>query len=107
MMAETDAGGILWPQPSGEGGGDVEKFVDQDPVNVDGMKRLASLDVVAYHAPQEHTRGQRRREERPAMDHIGMDVHKKEKPDLHPRRGGRADRAADPHRTAALRGGAR
>ncbi len=37
-----------------------------------------SLDVVAYSAPQEHTRGQRRREERPAMDHIGMDVHTKE-----------------------------
>src|SRR6266542_5927086 len=37
-----------------------------------------SLDVVAYTAPQELTRGQRRREERPAMDHIGIDVHKRE-----------------------------
>ena len=37
-----------------------------------------SLDVVAYAAPQEHTRAQRRREERPAMDHIGIDVHKRE-----------------------------
>jgi hypothetical protein len=37
-----------------------------------------SLDVVAYAAPQEHTRGHRRREERPAMDHIGIDVHKRE-----------------------------
>ena len=37
-----------------------------------------SLDVVAYAAaPQEHTRGQRRGEERPAMDHIGIDVHKR------------------------------
>jgi hypothetical protein len=31
-----------------------------------------SLDVVAYAAPQEHTRGQRRGEERPAMDHSGI-----------------------------------
>ena len=37
-----------------------------------------SLDVVADAARQEHTRGQRRREERPAMDHIGIDVHKRE-----------------------------
>src|SRR6266567_6826077 len=37
-----------------------------------------SLDVVAYTAPQELTRGQRRREEGPAMDHIGIDVHKRE-----------------------------
>src|SRR6266540_6894248 len=37
-----------------------------------------SLDVVAYTAPQELTRGQRRREESPAMDHIGIDVHKRE-----------------------------
>ena len=34
--------------------------------------------MVAYAAPQEHTRGQRRREERPALDHIGIDVHKRE-----------------------------
>lgn len=38
-----------------------------------------SLDVVAYPAPQAHLRGQRRREERSTMDHIGMDVHKKER----------------------------
>jgi hypothetical protein len=31
-----------------------------------------SLDVMAYAAPQEHTRGQRRGEERPAMDHNGI-----------------------------------
>ena len=37
-----------------------------------------SLDVVAYAAPQEHTRGQSRKRERPAMDHIGIDVHKTE-----------------------------
>ncbi|MBI4627772.1 MAG: hypothetical protein HY729_03600 [Candidatus Rokubacteria bacterium] len=42
------------------------------------MKRLASRsNVVAYAAPQGVTRGQCRREKRPAMDHIGMDVHKK------------------------------
>ena len=28
--------------------------------------------------PHKSTRGQRRREERPAMDHIGIDVHKRE-----------------------------
>ena len=39
-----------------------------------------SLNVVAYAAPQEHTRGQCRREERPAMDHIGIDVHKRDSP---------------------------
>src|SRR5438094_6402197 len=37
-----------------------------------------SLDVVAYAAPQESARGQRRGEERPAMDHVGIDVHKQE-----------------------------
>src|SRR5262245_24360099 len=36
----------------------------------DGIKRLTPpLNVVAENAPQEGTRGQRRREERPAMDH--------------------------------------
>src|SRR6266508_1936989 len=37
-----------------------------------------SLDVVAYIAPQELTRGQRPREERPVMHHIAIDVHKRE-----------------------------
>jgi len=37
-----------------------------------------SLDVLAYAAPQEHTRGHRRSEERPAQDHIGIDIHKRE-----------------------------
>ena len=46
--------------------------------SVDGIKRLASrwTDVVAYAAPQAHTRWSRCREERPAMDQIGIDVHK-------------------------------
>src|SRR6266850_1925990 len=37
-----------------------------------------SLDVVALSCPTRAHRGQRRREERPAMDHIGIDVHKRE-----------------------------
>ena len=37
------------------------------------------------------------------MDHIGIDVHKRESQILHPRRGGRGDRAAHPHRARALR----
>ena len=36
------------------------------------------LDVVAYPAPQELHRGRRRREQRPATDHIGIDVHKRD-----------------------------
>jgi hypothetical protein len=34
--------------------------------------------VVADAAPQEHTRAHRRSEERPAQDHIGIDIHKRE-----------------------------
>src|SRR2546422_7344162 len=38
-----------------------------------------SSERPAASSPQEHTRGQRRREERPAMDHIGInDVHNKD-----------------------------
>src|SRR6266850_3924139 len=37
-----------------------------------------SLDVVALSCPTRAHRGQRRREERPAMDHIGIDVHRRE-----------------------------
>ncbi len=33
--------------------------------------------MVAYAASQELTRGQRRREKRPAIEHIGIDLHKK------------------------------
>ena len=43
------------------------------------MKRLASrFDVVAYAAPQEHLAVNAAERERPAMDHIGIDVHKRE-----------------------------
>jgi hypothetical protein len=34
--------------------------------------------VVAYAAPQEHPAVNAARRERPAMDHIGIDVHKRE-----------------------------
>jgi hypothetical protein len=44
---------------------------------MDEAARL-SLYVAAYAAPQAHIAGQRRSEERPAMDHIGIDVHKRE-----------------------------
>ena len=37
-----------------------------------------SLDVVAYAAPQEHLAVNAAERERPAMDHIGIDVHKRE-----------------------------
>src|SRR5262245_43923220 len=37
-----------------------------------------SLDVVAYGGPTRFTRGQRRTEERPAMDQVGIDAHKRE-----------------------------
>jgi hypothetical protein len=65
---------------------DAGGFVDEDErfvLEEDFERRWdeaagLSLDVVAYAAPQEHTRGQRRREERPAMDHLGIDVHKRE-----------------------------
>src|SRR5574342_571425 len=42
------------------------------------MKRLASRWTWWLCCPTRAHRGQRRREERPAMDHIGIDVHKKE-----------------------------
>ena len=37
-----------------------------------------SLDVVAQAAPQEHSAVNAAERERPAMDHIGIDVHKRE-----------------------------
>ena len=37
-----------------------------------------SLDVVAYAAPQEHLAVNAAERERPAMDHIGIDVHKRD-----------------------------
>jgi hypothetical protein len=37
-----------------------------------------SLDVVAYAAPQEHPAVNAARRERPTMDHISIDVHKRE-----------------------------
>jgi len=36
------------------------------------------LDVVAYAAPQEHAAVNAARRERPDMDHVGIDVHKRE-----------------------------
>src|SRR6266540_2149925 len=42
------------------------------------MKRLASRLTWWHKLPHKSHRGQRRREERPAMDHIGIDVHKRE-----------------------------
>jgi hypothetical protein len=37
-----------------------------------------SLDVVAYAAPHEHPAVNAAERERPAMDHLGIDVHKRE-----------------------------
>src|SRR5206468_5137008 len=48
------------------------------PQSVDGMKRLASRLTWWHRLPTRASRGQRRRRERPAMDHIGIDVHKRE-----------------------------
>src|SRR6266545_1193829 len=42
------------------------------------MKRLASRLTWWHKLPHKSHRGQRRSEERPAMDHIGIDVHKRE-----------------------------
>src|SRR5215831_8199535 len=42
------------------------------------MKRLASRLTWWHKAPQKHLAVQRRRRERPTMDHIGIDVHKRE-----------------------------
>src|SRR5206468_12201212 len=63
--------------------GNASSFLLQSPHFDAGEDRCddaagLSLDVVAYAAPLELTRGQRRREEGPAMDHIGIDVHKRE-----------------------------
>src|SRR6186713_2248105 len=42
------------------------------------MKRLASRLTWWHKLPHKSHRGQRRSEERPAMDHIGIDVHKRD-----------------------------
>src|SRR3989442_8636763 len=44
---------------------------------IDLMKRLASRLTWWHMPPHKSTRGLRRRRERPAMDHIGIDVHKR------------------------------
>ena len=42
------------------------------------MKRLASRLTWWHNAPQEHPAVNAAERERPAMDHIGIDVHKRE-----------------------------
>jgi hypothetical protein len=55
-----------------------------------------SLDVVAYAAPQEHPAVNAARRERPAMDHIGIDVHKRESQIYILAQGGKNTRLTEP-----------
>lgn len=46
------------------------------PERLDGMKRLAATNVVAQ-GPHKQTNAVKSRKWRPAVEHIGMDVHKR------------------------------
>ena len=70
------------------------------PWILDRMKWLTTLDVVAYAAPQSEPRSNAAMKRGPAMDHIDIDLHKKESQICVLGEGGRVEGAADPHHSS-------